>query len=1194
MSSRRRLREPPPFFSPNRSALLVDAKRKRYVESVPGWPDEKVSATSKRLIVCDEEGLPLTASDPRTPDTGGGLEPLTPPPSMEIEFVGRGKRAAPGSHQLKFNPSLANAKGQCCKVCSNRLQHVRFYCTYCTDEPYSLCMQCYSARFPFHHEHTMSAFAREFLLRSVKALATCSLFPCVPDFLTLNTDVESLLYTDIDAVSPTPDGVSGPLRPRRRGMKKKIQPKPDVRRICAFCNDDKEDDGMEAGSSGPFIGSGPDVGFLLSLDAEGKKVVKFFAHENCAKFNPDVFKFGPQWVNVAHVLKHRARKIKCAKCQYRGASVGCFAPECRWSFHVRCTGQKPAEFLSGKVFWCAKHDPRLFGFQESYSCDGCGTAFGQNDTWFTCASCRDHHAFSTVDCCKDCFGAKQSASGAPDVQHVVQHKDERWVLTSFQSAQDDASSSMVDVRAERNKLMGIRAKVPGPRKRPRNAQTSCFYCWGDEIFDASLAIPGELPTCRECYGKAGICTGALEASMDAAVGTLQQEMDTVRSLLHSTRSGNILGAPGATASDTSPSARTSMLKSYAPADDQLYSLFYDSTFYDIEDRAPRWASHSGAYHGQWLPQVPRASLLRYTKPDDLVLSNFLGQGTDAVESFLLRRKLVGIDINPSAVLLSRRNLHFALPAGSHGITPAHRPKLVVGDARFLGAVPQVEEGAFDHVLCHPPYKNAIRYTDDVPGDLSHISSPVLFCEALQAVAREAYRLLRPWRRATLCMGDNRRNRIYQPITFDLVRAFLDAGFEVEELIVKGQRFMEHSPLGKVLSSTFGFQFFNHELVAIVRKVPAGEHHRFDLPSDVQELISRVPRTICVKRLPFLLRDRGSGARGTLWEIPSFDGIASFEELSVSRILERFGRNEQLCEVHDLSAFGTAIALRSFKDARVCSFPATMGLPALAVEEKSDEPEPREELSEYEQARFAKVAANRLKMKEFGLLPIPDPEPGSHLDLWRKAPTVQVPQAAKLDLILVPPLAFGPEAILPAGDWIQAYRGVVSDAARSAVSRLKDGGFLIVGVRDVRVDRTVCPTMDELRSAPEGRGEPAAAEPGTRTRLIPLTMLVLEDIKRSCAQTTKPESLRLRELTVCVPANHSKKKTADIDGLRELHAAMERSWLDETRAEEAAPDAFAPRAMLPIVHTFWYMLQFNAGVDDTEESAMDCEFAETET
>lgn len=40
------------------------------------------------------------------------------------------------------------------------------------------------------------------------------------------------------------------------------------------------------------------------------------------------------------------------------------------------------------------------------------------------------------------------------------------------------------------------------------------------------------------------------------------------------------------------------LATYEPQPNQLFSLIFNSTYYDIPGRAPRWASHSGTdYHG---------------------------------------------------------------------------------------------------------------------------------------------------------------------------------------------------------------------------------------------------------------------------------------------------------------------------------------------------------------------------------------------------------------------------------------------------------------------------------------------------------------------------------------------------------------------------------------------------------------------
>jgi hypothetical protein len=49
----------------------------------------------------------------------------------------------------------------------------------------------------------------------------------------------------------------------------------------------------------------------------------------------------------------------------------------------------------------------------------------------------------------------------------------------------------------------------------------------------------------------------------------------------------------------SESSTGSRLASYEPQENQLFSLSFDSTYFDIPGRAPRWATHSGTdYHGK--------------------------------------------------------------------------------------------------------------------------------------------------------------------------------------------------------------------------------------------------------------------------------------------------------------------------------------------------------------------------------------------------------------------------------------------------------------------------------------------------------------------------------------------------------------------------------------------------------------------
>ncbi|KAJ2474905.1 hypothetical protein IWW47_006610, partial [Coemansia sp. RSA 2052] len=267
----------------------------------------------------------------------------------------------------------------------------------------------------------------------------------------------------------------------------------------------------------------------------------------------------------------------------------------------------------------------------------------------------------------------------------------------------------------------------------------------------------------------------------------------------------------------------------------LYTLIVDSTYFDIPGRAPRWASHSGSdYHGTWLPQTVRRALLRYTRRGDRVLSNFLGRGTDAIESFLLSRKCVGVDINPSAVALAQRNCSFPT---APGMAVEFRPVIMHGDARALcddawpGAAYFAEPESFDHVLSHPPYKDCVLYSTNIDGDLSRFPGPDEFRREMEKVIATSWRLLRMGRYLTLGIGDNRAECFYIPVSFQLIRSYIAHGFVLDELIVKRQRYCQAFGLGMYLCVQFDFLMFTHEFIATLRKVPRDNIDLMNLPDD---------------------------------------------------------------------------------------------------------------------------------------------------------------------------------------------------------------------------------------------------------------------------------------------------------------------------------------------------------------------------
>ena len=59
--------------------------------------------------------------------------------------------------------------------------------------------------------------------------------------------------------------------------------------------------------------------------------------------------------------------------------------------------------------------------------------------------------------------------------------------------------------------------------------------------------------------------------------------------------------------------------------------------------------HSNFYHGNFVPQIPRQLISRYTKKNEVVFDPFVGSGTTAYEAETLGRHFVGVDIQKDLV-----------------------------------------------------------------------------------------------------------------------------------------------------------------------------------------------------------------------------------------------------------------------------------------------------------------------------------------------------------------------------------------------------------------------------------------------------------------------------------------------------------------------------------------------------------------
>ena len=230
-----------------------------------------------------------------------------------------------------------------------------------------------------------------------------------------------------------------------------------------------------------------------------------------------------------------------------------------------------------------------------------------------------------------------------------------------------------------------------------------------------------------------------------------------------------------------------------------------NTVWSFKERG-KWATHDAKYRGNWSPYSPRNIILRYSKPGDLILDPFVGSGTTMVESKLLGRNGIGIDINPDAVNLTYRHLEFDCE------NPG-RITVKTGDARNLK---DVMDESIDLIAAHPPYADIIHYSEGIDGDLSHFKIKD-FLPEIKKVADSCFRVLKQDKFCAVLIGDTRKKGCVVPLGFQVMQQFLNAGFILKEIIIKEQHNCKATGYWKTNSIKYNFLLLAHEYLFVFRK-----------------------------------------------------------------------------------------------------------------------------------------------------------------------------------------------------------------------------------------------------------------------------------------------------------------------------------------------------------------------------------------
>lgn len=136
----------------------------------------------------------------------------------------------------------------------------------------------------------------------------------------------------------------------------------------------------------------------------------------------------------------------------------------------------------------------------------------------------------------------------------------------------------------------------------------------------------------------------------------------------------------------------------------------------------------------------------------------------------------------------------------------------------------LKDESIDLVITHPPYMNIIKYSEGkIAEDLSNIGSLPKFCDEIETIAAELFRVLKQDKYCAILIGDTRRGRHYVPLAFNVMQRFLKAGFVLKEDIVKVQHNCSQTQRWRWKALKDKFYLIMHEHLFIFRKPQTNEN-----------------------------------------------------------------------------------------------------------------------------------------------------------------------------------------------------------------------------------------------------------------------------------------------------------------------------------------------------------------------------------
>lgn len=227
-------------------------------------------------------------------------------------------------------------------------------------------------------------------------------------------------------------------------------------------------------------------------------------------------------------------------------------------------------------------------------------------------------------------------------------------------------------------------------------------------------------------------------------------------------------------------------------------------------------AHSGHYHGNFVPQIPRQLLTRYTKAGDFVLDPFAGSGTTLIEAQRMNRNSIGIELQADVAQEAISRIHSEKKDGIIADTFVDDSRTFdINRIRYTYKIDNVQ-----FIIYHPPYWDIIKFSDD-KNDLSNSDTLESFINNFALVVGNTLPLLEVGRYCAVVIGDKYADSQLVPLGFYCMQAMQRAGLTLKATIVKNfdqtKGKANQQALWRQRALQNGLYIFKHEYIFLFKK-----------------------------------------------------------------------------------------------------------------------------------------------------------------------------------------------------------------------------------------------------------------------------------------------------------------------------------------------------------------------------------------